>query len=76
MDITNEILGNALFSCRQSSLWGNLEIITICETDYFKKAEKELKFDTILFNPPQTPFQYPHNRLDKNGGTNGVRFYE
>jgi hypothetical protein len=38
--------------------------------------DKDVQFDIILFNPPQTPFQDPRNRLDKNGGVDGIKFYE
>jgi ubiquinone/menaquinone biosynthesis C-methylase UbiE len=30
VDISDKILGNAIFNCRQSSLWSSLEIIAIC----------------------------------------------
>jgi methylase of polypeptide subunit release factors len=32
------------------------------------------KFDIILGNPPQFPFNDPSTRLDKNGGEEGYKF--
>jgi methylase of polypeptide subunit release factors len=75
VDICDKILGNAIYNCRQSSFWDKLEIIVIRDSDFFNKVDKNLEFDAILFNPPQTPFQNPSNRLDKNGGTDGIKFY-
>jgi len=42
----------------------------------FTNIDKNIKFDVIIFNPPQTPFQHSESRPDKNGGIDAMKYYE
>lgn len=75
-DIDCRILGNALYNYRQSSFWQDILVLTVVESNFLKDFQENIKFNMILFNPPQSPFRLPSSKPDKNGGPFAIKFYE
>jgi len=73
-DISHEIINLAFYNLRQSSVWYQCLSIDLYVSDMFENITNS-PFDIYIFNPPQTPFQYSHSRIDKNGGIHGIKYY-
>lgn len=59
LDIELQIASHALYNLRQSTVWHWIDKVALIESDMFDEVDKELQFDVILFNPPQSPFRFP-----------------
>ena len=67
-DIDADIVAVALYNYRQSDLWHSIKALTGVVGDTLDSLKEHSPFSTVLFNPPQSPFQHSPSRPDKNGG--------
>ena len=73
-DCSEAILGNTLYNFRNLLFSNKVTKATFIKSDMFDDIPTEKPFHTILANLPQTPFQDPHSKPDKNGGHDSLLF--